>query len=415
MFVFECAKVIDGEQVVGVFGAFGGTVDHDRGGDEVVGRHLRDVFVVAAADPMYGRVEVRARVLADLEPVPRPRGPALVVVADLVPLQLRCLRELVGKLNHRGALVQRLGQVNDLDGAASERLDERCDRVLRYHLILLSVGAERLSEPLCPYFRVDLGVDYERPIPYVQPAPNRRNVILAPDGDAFGPGRSRERGEVGLREACQLYRPSHGAEVVDLRAVGRVVVHDDEHRQPVTGGRLQLPQGHEGSAVPHGGDGEPLRPRDRGPYAARESQPHRLESVGEHEPLLVRYLQIHRRVTEKMARVGADRAFLREQVVQGDGQGARVYVFVGTEILVRLVAGATLGDLAFQPLCSEAFVAHTPPVELVYDGPGRSCRVPDHAGVGVVHTPDRLRFEIHLHHARFGREQAAMAHGPVVE
>ena len=63
--VFEGAYVFDGEQVVGVTGGFGGTVDHDRGGDEVAGRHLRDVVAVAAADPVYGRVEVGACMLAD--------------------------------------------------------------------------------------------------------------------------------------------------------------------------------------------------------------------------------------------------------------------------------------------------------------------------------------------------------------
>src|SRR3712207_8508612 len=45
-------------------------------------------------------------VLTDLEPVPRPRGPALVVAADLVHLQTRRLLELVGQLDDRGALVQ---------------------------------------------------------------------------------------------------------------------------------------------------------------------------------------------------------------------------------------------------------------------------------------------------------------------
>jgi hypothetical protein len=34
------------------------------------------------------------------------------------------LGELFGQLNNRRELVQRLGQVHDLDGAATERLDE---------------------------------------------------------------------------------------------------------------------------------------------------------------------------------------------------------------------------------------------------------------------------------------------------
>src|ERR671914_1348965 len=120
----ERAQVINGEQVVGVLGALGGPVDHDRRANEVSGRHLRDIFALAATDPMYGRVEVRARVLADLEPVPGPRGAPLIVAADLVPLHRGSLRELLGQPDNRGALVQRLGQVNYLDGTVTERRDE---------------------------------------------------------------------------------------------------------------------------------------------------------------------------------------------------------------------------------------------------------------------------------------------------
>ena len=96
---------------------------------------------------------------------------------------------------------------------------------------LLSMGAERLCEPLGPHLRVDLGVDYEGAISPLQPVPNRRQVFFVSDSDALGPGRPRERSEVGVWKARHVYRASHGAEVVHLRAVGCVVVDDDEHRQ----------------------------------------------------------------------------------------------------------------------------------------------------------------------------------------
>jgi len=124
-------------------------------------------------------------------------------------------------------------------GATHEEVEQNIQEAIELHI---AMGAERLREPLCPYLRVDLGVDYERAIPYVQSAPNRREVILASDGDAPGPRRPRERCEVGLRKAYQLHRAPHRAEVVHLRAVGRVVVDDDQHRPPVACGRLHLPR-----------------------------------------------------------------------------------------------------------------------------------------------------------------------------
>src|ERR671920_2492197 len=92
--------------------------------------------------------------------------------------------------------------------------------------LLLSMGAERLREPLRPYLRIDPGIDYERTVPCLQPASNGQKIIRASDGDALGPRPPRDGGKVGLRESRHLYRPSHGAEVVDLRPVGRVVVDD---------------------------------------------------------------------------------------------------------------------------------------------------------------------------------------------
>src|SRR5215207_5449369 len=123
----EGAYLIDGEQVVGVPFGLDGFVYHDRGRHEVAGRHLRYVPAFAAGDPVYGRVEVGADVLADLEPVPGPGGAALVVAANLVALQARRVYELLRKPKDRRTLVQGLGKVHDLDDATGQRLDECSD------------------------------------------------------------------------------------------------------------------------------------------------------------------------------------------------------------------------------------------------------------------------------------------------
>ena len=128
----------------------------------MAGAHLRDVDTIAAADPVNRRVEECVDVFADLEPVPSPRGPALVVAADLVHLQPRRLRELLGELD---------GQVRSFKGwvrstismaplaSASTRDATGFWDNIRF---LLSVGAERLFEPLGSYLGIDLGVDHER-------------------------------------------------------------------------------------------------------------------------------------------------------------------------------------------------------------------------------------------------------------
>src|SRR5215204_6858146 len=116
-----------------------------------------------------------------------------------------------------------------------------------------------------------------------------------------------------------------------------------------------------------------------------------------------------------MSRVGADRAFFGKHVVEHDGQGARVYVSGGTAVLVRLVAGATLADLALEPFAPEPLAAHAPPIQLVDYGPGGPRRVPNDAYVDTMQTSDRRLVEIYLHHACFWGEQFAVAHGPVVE
>src|SRR5919202_5716413 len=125
------------------------------------------------------------------------------------------------------------------------------------------MASERLLEPLCPYVGVDLGVDHEWSVAPSEPAfERRRQVFAAANRDALSSRRPRERGEVGFGEAGEIHRVPHRAEVVYLRAVSRVVVNHDEHRQTVAGGRLQLAQGHQSAAIAYGRDTEPIGSSD---------------------------------------------------------------------------------------------------------------------------------------------------------
>src|SRR5690606_1586635 len=92
---------------------------------------LRDVLAVAPGDPVDGRVEVGADVLARDDVVPVPGGPAVVVPADLLQAEPGGVRERLRQPQHRGALRQRGGQVDDLHpavGDGGEQLAEQGHR-----------------------------------------------------------------------------------------------------------------------------------------------------------------------------------------------------------------------------------------------------------------------------------------------
>src|ERR687885_2642878 len=156
------------------------------------------------------------------------------------------------------------------------------------------MSAERLLEPLGSYFGVDLGADHERPIAPTEPVLEGHEIFAAADRDALGTGRARERGEVGVGEAREIYRAPHRAEVVYLRAVGRVVVDHDEHRQTVAGSRLQLPQSHKRAAIAYSRYGEPIGPGDSRADSAAEPEADRLERIREDKAPLVGDLEVHR-------------------------------------------------------------------------------------------------------------------------
>jgi hypothetical protein len=69
-------------------------------------------------------VEVGADVLADVQDVPRPRRPGVVVAAQRLAAQARRVGERLGQDQHRRALAERLGEVDERDRARGERPDE---------------------------------------------------------------------------------------------------------------------------------------------------------------------------------------------------------------------------------------------------------------------------------------------------
>src|ERR1700742_1482115 len=120
----EGVEVRGGQQVAVVGLDLGGLVDDDGGADQLRRRDRGDVDAVFAGDPMDRRVEVGAGVLAELEDAPGPGGAKVVVVAELLAREVRRVRERVRQDEDRGALAQRLGEVDDLDLTGSEGGDQ---------------------------------------------------------------------------------------------------------------------------------------------------------------------------------------------------------------------------------------------------------------------------------------------------
>src|SRR3984885_9789698 len=115
---------IDGEKEIRVLRGFGRAVDDTNRRDEILHRDRigRTILIVAAADPVDRRIEMRARVLAELEPVPLPERAILVVVRDRMNLdRRRVLADLRRQLDQRRFGPERSGQIHHLDGAGCER------------------------------------------------------------------------------------------------------------------------------------------------------------------------------------------------------------------------------------------------------------------------------------------------------
>ncbi len=116
-----------------------------------------------------------------------------------------------------------------------------------------------------------------------------------------------DRGVVAGRESvlwaavANLDRVALRPEVVDLGAVGRVVVDDDQHVQPIPSDCLHLRQGHHGATIPERGHRQPVRAGNRRPDGTRQPQPDRLERLGEDKALGIGHAQVHRRIAHEVA------------------------------------------------------------------------------------------------------------------
>jgi hypothetical protein len=124
---FPGQHMLAGEQEVGVLRGGLAAVDHAGGADKAgdrdrVGGVGGQVF---AGDPVHRRVEVGAGVLAQADGVPVPGGAFVVVVGDFLHGDAGRGGEDRRQTDDRRLWPERLGEVDDLDLAAAQFLDQQ--------------------------------------------------------------------------------------------------------------------------------------------------------------------------------------------------------------------------------------------------------------------------------------------------
>ncbi len=123
MLCFPFPDAINRQQIISVGGGLCGTVDYVYGSNEVLWRDRISgvVGVILAGDPVTRGIEMGAGVLAKLYPVPGPERTILIVLADSVNFNVRCVfAELRGKVKDGRIRTEWCGDVNDLDGARQQ-------------------------------------------------------------------------------------------------------------------------------------------------------------------------------------------------------------------------------------------------------------------------------------------------------
>ena len=182
--------------------------------------------------------------LADRQRVPGPGGAAVVVVADLLARQAGRVGERRRQLDHRRGLGERLGEVDDLHVAARECVDQGGD--------LACLGAGHVGGSLGYPARKASSSHSAQIVGFTfasrtsgpcglasHSSTTARSSVLRTVADLRA-GRRGDRREIGVGEAHERDVVSHRLEVVDLGAVGRVVVDQDEQRQLQTRRGLEL-------------------------------------------------------------------------------------------------------------------------------------------------------------------------------
>jgi hypothetical protein len=177
--------------------------------------NARDVFAVAAGDPVDWGVEVGADALTEGEGVRRPGRAAIVGATVGLAGQAGGVGEGLGQDEHGRALAEGLGQVDEADlpvarasiRFASAVVGTDCSSVV-------SLGAEGFLEPFRADVGIDLGVDDHRAVAPLQPGAQELEVGDAARGDALAAGGARERSEV--RDVGPVHARSGGVPLVVL-------------------------------------------------------------------------------------------------------------------------------------------------------------------------------------------------------
>src|SRR5712691_3780447 len=93
------------------------------------------------------------------------------------------------------------------------------------------------------------------------------------------------------------------SEMVHLGAVGGVVVDDDQHPQSEPRHGLEVSESEHGTPVAEGRDSQTVRTGHRCPDGASQTEAYGLKRLGEHEGVLVKNAQVHRRIAHEVARI----------------------------------------------------------------------------------------------------------------
>jgi hypothetical protein len=202
---------------------------------------------------------------------------------------------------------------------------------------------ERLREPPRPAVVGDLRVDHQRLAAWTrEPFAHREEVFGRPDRHPRAAEAAADRGEVGVGEPDRVQVGV--AEVVDLRAVRRVVVDDHHQRQAEPDRGVHFGQCHVEPAVAGAQHRQPVRAGERRADRRAQAQPDALERLREAEPLFVGHREVGARVAHEVAGVDRDDPFRGQQFVEQPAQRPRVDPAASGEVLVLDVVPAAGRD-----------------------------------------------------------------------
>ena len=143
---------VDGEEEVRVLGKLCRAVDDAHRRHKIFHRDGvgAAVFVVAAADPVHRSVEMSARMLAELEPVPGPVRPGFVVVRNCMNFDRRRVgADLRRQFDQWRFRTKRRGQVHHFDGTGRERRGKITENLCAGHAVSPWRSLRKLKWDVC--------------------------------------------------------------------------------------------------------------------------------------------------------------------------------------------------------------------------------------------------------------------------